>query len=108
MIRRPPRSTLFPYTTLFRSGDQHVGGGEVRVHAAAAVALAAVVTRGPAVQGPREDREARGNAGDVELVGRLFDQELVTARHGGREEHAVGLVREVLLAAKDPDQPVDL
>src|SRR2546430_6558337 len=24
MIRRPPRSTLFPYTTLFRSGD---GGG---------------------------------------------------------------------------------
>src|SRR3712207_7799245 len=27
MIRRPPRSTLFPYTTLFRSGqrDGHVG-----------------------------------------------------------------------------------
>src|SRR3712207_7777312 len=23
MIRRPPRSTLFPYTTLFRSGVQH-------------------------------------------------------------------------------------
>src|SRR2546422_7224888 len=23
MIRRPPRSTLFPYTTLFRSPDQH-------------------------------------------------------------------------------------
>src|SRR3712207_9336008 len=22
MIRRPPRSTLFPYTTLFRSGEQ--------------------------------------------------------------------------------------
>src|SRR5256885_9679324 len=35
MIRRPPRSTLFPYTTLFRSGvgapakpgTQDVGGG---------------------------------------------------------------------------------
>src|SRR3712207_8819249 len=27
MIRRPPRSTLFPYTTLFRSGD---GAREVR------------------------------------------------------------------------------
>src|SRR2546422_5179199 len=26
MIRRPPRSTLFPYTTLFRSVDQGVGG----------------------------------------------------------------------------------
>src|SRR2546430_5925122 len=26
MIRRPPRSTLFPYTTLFRSGFQSSGG----------------------------------------------------------------------------------
>src|SRR3712207_8322790 len=25
MIRRPPRSTLFPYTTLFRSADDPVG-----------------------------------------------------------------------------------
>src|SRR2546430_5225716 len=25
MIRRPPRSTLFPYTTLFRSGQHHRG-----------------------------------------------------------------------------------
>src|SRR2546430_14163873 len=25
MIRRPPRSTLFPYTTLFRSPDQNPG-----------------------------------------------------------------------------------
>src|SRR5258708_36734563 len=24
MIRRPPRSTLFPYTTLFRSEDQRI------------------------------------------------------------------------------------
>src|SRR2546427_9413948 len=24
MIRRPPRSTLFPYTTLFRSGPQDI------------------------------------------------------------------------------------
>src|SRR3712207_7335385 len=28
MIRRPPRSTLFPYTTLFRSGDRVVRPGE--------------------------------------------------------------------------------
>src|SRR3712207_8728037 len=28
MIRRPPRSTLFPYTTLFRSG--HDEGGRLR------------------------------------------------------------------------------
>src|SRR3712207_7612427 len=38
MIRRPPRSTLFPYTTLFRSGAAErgiafgsVGGGRGRV-----------------------------------------------------------------------------
>src|SRR5256885_9262698 len=28
MIRRPPRSTLFPYTTLFRSPYLHDGGDE--------------------------------------------------------------------------------
>src|SRR5256885_12107033 len=43
MIRRPPRSTLFPYTTLFRSGVYERGAGGVQlgnesvivVHAAA-------------------------------------------------------------------------
>src|SRR3712207_7113599 len=29
MIRRPPRSTLFPYTTLFRSGRQFSGQGSM-------------------------------------------------------------------------------
>src|SRR5256885_8786202 len=33
MIRRPPRSTLFPYTTLFRSHLHEFGGG-ARVQAA--------------------------------------------------------------------------
>src|SRR2546425_12878029 len=30
MIRRPPRSTLFPYTTLFRSGCRSTGLGRPR------------------------------------------------------------------------------
>src|SRR2546422_2237013 len=30
MIRRPPRSTLFPYTTLFRSPDAGLSGGQDR------------------------------------------------------------------------------
>src|SRR3712207_7234239 len=30
MIRRPPRSTLFPYTTLFRSKNLELGGGLMR------------------------------------------------------------------------------
>src|SRR5256886_14991703 len=29
MIRRPPRSTLFPYTTLFRSGPQILVGSSM-------------------------------------------------------------------------------
>src|SRR3712207_7794728 len=33
MIRRPPRSTLFPYTTLFRSGE---AGRRHRAHMSAA------------------------------------------------------------------------
>src|SRR2546430_3903175 len=34
MIRRPPRSTLFPYTTLFRSvGAAEPGGGQAHVGA---------------------------------------------------------------------------
>src|SRR2546428_14167622 len=37
MIRRPPRSTLFPYTTLFRSviGSDHLQRGAVRDNRAA-------------------------------------------------------------------------
>src|SRR3712207_6933780 len=31
MIRRPPRSTLFPYTTLFRSEVSVPGAGRVRI-----------------------------------------------------------------------------
>src|SRR3989442_11216649 len=32
MIRRPPRSTLFPYTTLFRSAKmRYLSGGKVRL-----------------------------------------------------------------------------
>src|SRR2546429_6628939 len=30
MIRRPPRSTLFPYTTLFRSVQVHASGKKLR------------------------------------------------------------------------------
>src|SRR2546430_12090381 len=42
MIRRPPRSTLFPYTTLFRS---RIG---LMINGGAALALAAYAARGVA------------------------------------------------------------
>jgi len=42
MIRRPPRSTLFPYTTLFRSGIRIVGYLAIPINISAAVALLVV------------------------------------------------------------------
>src|SRR5258707_11060911 len=40
MIRRPPRSTLFPYTTLFRSSFDHGRGGHERHHGLAGADVA--------------------------------------------------------------------
>src|SRR3712207_9519877 len=45
MIRRPPRSTLFPYTTLFRSRRHHRLGDPVDPHAGPPAAAAVVVDR---------------------------------------------------------------
>src|SRR5438874_13364783 len=47
MIRRPPRSTLFPYTTLFRS--RRAGHGEDALHRAAATSGQAVLISGATV-----------------------------------------------------------
>src|SRR2546430_5074098 len=53
MIRRPPRSTLFPYTTLFRSvGELDERDGE-HTHARVVQALDQIVLVGPAFGGAR-------------------------------------------------------
>src|SRR5256885_11838916 len=52
MIRRPPRSTLFPYTTLFRSGPQRAPVRE----ADACLRLAAVAEGQHAPRGARAPR----------------------------------------------------
>src|SRR5258708_11202850 len=41
MIRRPPRSTLFPYTTLFRSNNYDLRIAVTRVEQARAIAMQA-------------------------------------------------------------------
>src|SRR3712207_8139799 len=68
MIRRPPRSTLFPYTTLFRSQVQRgVGPHEglqravVRAHDLAAAALQPIA--------PRAVRRARAPGREVFHLG---------------------------------------
>src|SRR3712207_7132477 len=50
MIRRPPRSTLFPYTTLFRSGRHPAPRrrvGVLRAVRGASLEEVAVLVRGP-------------------------------------------------------------
>src|SRR3712207_7070869 len=74
MIRRPPRSTLFPYTTLFRSG----GGGE-QAHEAQQQQLAA---------GRR--RLAESLDGLLEVVGPALGQRQRRVGHAAQlrsEEH---------------------
>src|SRR2546430_9252297 len=80
MIRRPPRSTLFPYTTLFRSERRSCGVEELPAQAARRAGAA--VHRGRAAQthdhrlGTAFDRfpdklahAPRGGAQGVELLG---------------------------------------
>src|SRR3712207_9570665 len=72
MIRRPPRSTLFPYTTLFRSA----GAVRVVVAGAGVGGLACAVrlaAAGHAVTVCEQGQAAGGKAGRLELEGFRFD-----------------------------------
>src|SRR3712207_7960069 len=78
MIRRPPRSTLFPYTTLFRSERPRVvdeplevgrGGVVERVRGAGQRALDAVVAR---VVGAAQARHLRSEEHTSELQSRQY------------------------------------
>src|SRR3712207_7206205 len=88
MIRRPPRSTLFPYTTLFRSDDHVLDRDAVRLRDVAhervevlhelreARRVAAIAGR-PAVTAriPREERrvvDARSEEHTSELQSRQY------------------------------------
>src|SRR2546422_5745264 len=73
MIRRPPRSTLFPYTTLFRS--RTIGGcptGEARITKAYRLAAKHVIhTVGPVWSGGRRGEAAllrRGYVNSLQLA----------------------------------------
>src|SRR3712207_7216156 len=68
MIRRPPRSTLFPYTTLFRSGGP---------------ALAAEERAGDPARGVHPLLDVDREREEVEVVLRLL------GGGGGRQQHRV-------------------
>src|SRR3712207_8615713 len=67
MIRRPPRSTLFPYTTLFRS-VQGSGGNDVII--ADATRIADIV----GVQGGLGSDELRLKAGSYDFTARRSEE----------------------------------
>src|SRR5256885_5388670 len=56
MIRRPPRSTLFPYTTLFRSRQRAAGRGQALAPARGGTARPAADSGSPetGLRGPAE------------------------------------------------------
>src|SRR2546430_8486685 len=51
MIRRPPRSTLFPYTTLFRSYFERIGLGDLALEARAKIGTEIVAPGTPLATG---------------------------------------------------------
>src|SRR5690606_41945544 len=58
-IRRPPRSTLFPYTTLFRSVPRGQGRGRATLLAATVVALVVSGALAATSENFTEDRPQR-------------------------------------------------
>src|SRR3712207_7451147 len=76
MIRRPPRSTLFPYTTLFRSAGERSGPGPTAgIIAATAGTHPAIVVDLRSVQesvSSSEPRTARSEEHTSELQSRQY------------------------------------
>src|SRR3712207_7926758 len=77
MIRRPPRSTLFPYTTLFRSPaarPRHLGGGRPRGHGRGPVPVLLDPARGPygTLQGTGDRKSTRLNSSHANISYAVF------------------------------------
>src|SRR2546430_11225964 len=81
MIRRPPRSTLFPYTTLFRSvggrrrrgdGTRRVGGREIESAGSAGRAICDRDTGGTSAGDVRSEEHTSELQSQSNLVCRLL------------------------------------
>src|SRR5687768_18253192 len=92
MIRRPPRSTLFPYTTLFRSLGLGRGDGEAR----AELEVAGVEQRALRA-GDVEHRAADDVAGGAEAQGRVAVR---SEEHTSELQSRLHLVCRLLLEKK--------
>src|SRR5688500_20003957 len=88
MLRRPPRSTLFPYTTLFRSGGPDLG-----LHLGMA---GSIVVDGPPPARPQWDRFTL----DFEDGGRLSLRDKRSEEHTSELQSPCNLVCRLLLEKK--------
>src|SRR5690348_17913898 len=96
MIRRPPRSTLFPYTTLFRSDE---AAGALRVHRIPAGGGPAVLpVAGPAHVPLVRAAAEGGGVGPACSHGRASD--LRSEEHTSELQSPVHLVCRLLLEKK--------
>src|SRR3712207_7825938 len=86
MIRRPPRSTLFPYTTLFRSepGEPGADDDDVRIHAALPVSSSGTtphnIQHGPLAHPPRRPRRPLHPARSEEHTSELQSRQYLVCR----------------------------
>src|SRR2546427_6020869 len=84
MIRRPPRSTLFPYTTLFRSRDRSGGRSDL---SALRRTLSASRRDGARL---RDRKSTRLNSSHSQISYAVFclkKKKKIDPRRGGRREH---------------------
>src|SRR5207253_7581145 len=74
MIRRPPRSTLFPYTTLFRSAREYASSrpGSARTAAPLAGCGWVTVTTGCAFAAVQDRKSTRLNSSHVAISYAVF------------------------------------
>src|SRR2546422_7815996 len=89
MIRRPPRSTLFPYTTLFRSGEEdRRTGAYLRIHTTSADAADAVVQQLDDRGVDRSEEHTSELQSRLHLVCRLLlEKKKKKQRHSKKTKH---------------------
>src|SRR3712207_8260049 len=98
MIRRPPRSTLFPYTTLFRSFQVISGHPPERLREA--VFRAAAEFRAMSKGGREEQNSAAAAPFDRTVVLRRVADELRSEEHTSELQSRQYLVCRLLLEKK--------
>ena len=106
MILPPPRSTLFPYTTLFRS--PLLGGTFVEVMTIFAFALVGLYAMTGAIQGYMEARLGLGSRVGVALAGGLLLWPTTAAVHlGGLALFAILFVVNIRQAKTETDAAIN-